>query len=335
MGIEGDRGHRVEDEEKRTPAAQSNLGSALIGAAAGVVGTPVLNGLYSYFFPKGLPIPLPYLVLFGVVLALVLISIIGKRPRRLVWGSFRTFVVWFFTIRWFTTRKQKQALVDSGYEKRSSEVENERATARKPDFRIREKSRGLYVLYNEGWWVKDVRLSAPGDEFEFDTVPSWSKEQFGDDATGSHPGKTFDGKPTAKGRASGVTFRVDWLDRNGDPDHIEILFTPPPPPKIVRAVWEVGPHAKRDGFWVLVNHAAGSVAKRVHLEPVGSHLVVMRSAADWDEIRGGEAEVFAAKVLDGARMLGGEFLITWLDENGDENDEMFHVPALGAGFGMF
>lgn len=317
-------------EKNKNPFVQTNLGSAVVGGLI-VAALTAAFGVVVH----GLPGWVILLFAAGTLLLVALIfSLANRQWRATFWGSIGRSIKWFFAIRWFTTRKQKKALVDSGYAARSKEIGRERAAARKPDFWIEKKSPGFYVIRNRGWWVTDVWLSAPEEEFEFESVHSWPKEQFGDDTLGSHSGKTFDGNPTAKGRADGVTFAVDWLDRNGDPDHADLPFSPPALPPVVRAVWEIAPHPSKGGTWAIVNHAKGSVAKRVHLEPIGSPFVVMRSGADWGEIKGGDVELFAAKPLDAAKMLGGQFLITWLDQNNEEQKQPFQLPPLGAGFGM-
>lgn len=113
----------------------------------------------------------------------------------------------------------KRQKYEEGFAARSAEVAAERAEVKPPFWsfrRIDEAERGEFILYNKGWMVGNVFLDAPEDEFIFDGDPPVFKGEFGSDQDGVSSGKRFYGRPTQKGAAEGVTFTVEWSDRNLD-----------------------------------------------------------------------------------------------------------------------
>lgn len=128
--------------------------------------------------------------------------------------------------------------LDLGYEKRSDEVTAEREDARRkpPSFSVERVDQwhvGEFRLYNRGWKVGNVWLTAPEDEFTFDGDPPVWPGDFGDDSPGGSIGKGFYGLPTEKGLAHGVNFTVAWSWRNLDRDEKLLPVEPsrllPPP----------------------------------------------------------------------------------------------------------
>lgn len=131
-----------------------------------------------------------------------------------------------------TQRTAERAKYDEGFTARSAEVEAERKDARRypPSFRVEKREnpwhKNEFTLYNQGWKVGNVWLTAPEDEFTFDgDPPVWSGD-FGDDDRGGSIGKCFYGDVTEKGLANGVTFKVAWSWRNLDRDD-ELLWVDP------------------------------------------------------------------------------------------------------------
>ena len=171
------------------------------------------------------------LIVAGVIL---LVSVLARKESR---DQLLRFLrrVKRLEFRWpFTTEKQRaDELVarqkldaekfDVGYAKRHAEVAAEREAAERypPSFSIVRRDDhhvGEFMLYNKGWMVGNVWLTAPEDEFNFDgDPPVWSGE-FGDDSHGGSVGKYFYGLPTEKGLAHGVNFTVGWSWRNLDRD---------------------------------------------------------------------------------------------------------------------
>lgn len=132
--------------------------------------------------------------------------------------------------RWRWARAEAEGNHESksrGYLKRSTEVDAERALARKPRWWIDAREPGDFLLYNGGYKVSDVRLQASEAEFVFEhAAPPVFVGEFGDDGRGGAAGKFFGGNPTDKGLADGVKFTVHWRDQNLDPQEATVYLEP-------------------------------------------------------------------------------------------------------------
>lgn len=171
----------------------------------------------------------------GVILLMWLIKSVVQKSGRAWWAR-----------RWeglaglrfrdpFTTAKRRRALArreaeqrrdlnrlkfEEGYSKRSAEVDAERASVRKPDWSIEPKEQNgqiHYYLYNYGYRVSKVRLTAPDADFDFEGFPPRFTDPFTGAIGGGYSGKFFEGHPTDKGLCDGVEFTVHWVDELGDP----------------------------------------------------------------------------------------------------------------------
>lgn len=172
--------------------------------------------------------------ILGVGFMILLLNLVVRKSARAVMARVGR---WFKGLRlrsFVTTEKHRSNELavlldlenqsfDQGYEKRSAEVTAEREDARlkPPSFSVErrdDKNVGEFWLYNRGWKVGNVWLTAPEDEFIFDGDPPVWQGDFGDDLSGGSDGKVFYGLPTEKGLADGVNFTVEWSWRNLDRD---------------------------------------------------------------------------------------------------------------------
>lgn len=191
-----------------------------------------LWGRLQPFFPLG----------WAVAGTILLLSLLSREQSRTVIVPFGRWVTGLKFRLPLTTEKQRtdnlEARRDSesrkfdlGYEKRSAEVTAERDDARlkPPSFSVERRDDwhvGEFRLYNRGWMVGNVWLTAPEDEFTFEGDPPVWAGDFGDDLPGGSVGKAFYGLPTEKGLANGVNFTVGWSWRNLDRDSKSLRTEP-------------------------------------------------------------------------------------------------------------
>ena len=153
------------------------------------------------------------------------------------------------------------------------------------------------MLRNWGHPVIEVRIDPVDTDFFVPLDKAyWAREVFD-----SNNGKQFKGRLTGRGRDEGVSFKVQWIDSNGDPDERVIVFDKRPLAEQPR--WEIGrpkKGAQRD--WALVNYTE-SVATDVRVECDSSYLTVTESAR-WDELNGPKSGLFSGVLRRAVRRSG-------------------------------
>lgn len=296
---------------------------------------------------------IPWGVAFVFVLAVGVGSLLMiPRSRQLVFSrSVRTWR-WTSGLR-VTTLETRAALEQTGYDRRSREVEAERRVARRPAWRVEARDRlgytGIYFLENSGYGVSDVTLSCDSDLFELQRPVVWPGA-FGDDQPGTYMARPFDGAPTERGTSEGVVFTIGWHDNNGDYAEEEVRLARD---EIIAGEQETrdvafaegvahgrkleqeeraasaapepswyanGPIAAGTSRWSLVNTNPGSYARSVRITALFGGRVA--DAGYWPELTGGDAssvgefDFCLASPAPGAPPV---FSVTWHDEEGEEH----------------
>ena len=345
-------------DEQRVPFGQTTAGIFLIqGVVAAVVSTAatwIINNAAD----------LPWLLIVAVFLSVAVVVFVGlslfsRRLRQAVWVRFGKWLRGMWPV---TTQKHERAVAgafQAGVESEQTKVAAQRASARKPTWRIDARDplgkHDLLWLENHGWQVRDVEMTCDPAVFVLDGQASWPGS-FGSDRRGAIEGKHFRGQPTDLGRTQGVVFRVKWIDEVGDQHEADVPYTPKemrareqeihneawaegraagraevlaeleearPSPPPVRPRWIIIPsvddHAPAN-TWTLANVAKDAVAKHVSLDAARSGLVFL-SAADWPDMTGTAQQDFSAYLTDHGETFGVTFTIEWTDANGERRKE--------------
>ena len=127
----------------------------------------------------------------------VLSTVVYKKWRRAIWGNVGRFLRWLGTLR-LTTKSRIEAERELGRVEVREQIASERETVPQPRWDIRplEGDPAWFMLRNFGAGVIDISVTAPIDQFAFDTAATWP--HFGPGVTG----KQFKGQPLPAGRAT-------------------------------------------------------------------------------------------------------------------------------------
>lgn len=152
------------------------------------------------------------------VLVFLILSLLLRSLRRLFWGGVRRLLQWCVGLR-VTTRRRREGLLQSGYEKRNAEIKDERKHSPRPCWRVTHQVGEDWIyVHNSGYWVDDVTVEADPQLFVFanGTAQTFMAGRFGDNMPGTSTGRQVAGKVTERGEREGVTFRFSWRDQRGD-----------------------------------------------------------------------------------------------------------------------
>jgi hypothetical protein len=301
------------------------------------------------------------------VAVFLVISVVSRKLRSLVWLNLGRAFAWLFSIKPMT-RTARALLEQVGYERRSSEVAEERKRAFEPSWRIEARDslgeKNLHWLNNDGFVVQDVSLTCDPEFFVLEGEVAW-KGGFGSDTPGS-VGNFFRGIATELGKSEGVAFIVRWTDRYGDhhqravplrPDeilagHSEALddqfakgrvagraevfaektpaLPPPPPPEPRWVLTELAESKGRLVAYEIANLIPGSVALNARIDPSRKSAFRFDDAAFWPNLSGEASGVFRGRVTDSGAKAGFNLVLSWLDANRNQQTESWNVPATEA-----
>jgi hypothetical protein len=176
------------------------------------------------------------------VAVVVLAAVASRVPRIREWAGppLKAFFLAIPTVR-ISTRDSREKAAEEARREGRDEAEGQVAAQRarripKPKWRVQQfdvKPR-TYVLinYEPRAVTRDVVLSAPPDRFTILGSGSFEDSEFFVDT--DRRVVRFDGEFAAAGKKSGVTFKVEYTDENGDLQEGEAYIDPPPPPPPAR-----------------------------------------------------------------------------------------------------
>ncbi|MEV7827082.1 hypothetical protein [Microbacterium enclense] len=282
---------------------------AFVGAVAAVFVVDWIRAEVKAVSIEGFWVPLLLWILFGGVVAAAVVlfamSLFRTQWRHASWG-------WLFGFR-LLSRKAREDLEAKGYQVREAALVRERASVRKPAWSVEPTSFGpdWFWLRNYGYGATEVKIEPVDTRFFVPSKPAyWGTEQVGDDSPGASQGKQFQGRLTRRGRDEGVSFRVTWLDANGDQQ--EEVIQMDKRPSLTRPQWLIDrPKQGKPGDYALFN-LSSSIAKAVRID-CPSALCIPTSQVEWDALDGPAAELFTARLTDQGKLMGVPFQIFWTD----------------------
>lgn len=304
-----------------------------------------------------------YLIVLGA--ALLLGSAVVPTWRRAIWGNARRFIKWAATIRPLTAA-QRTDLDQSGYARRSAEVDAERANPFDPVWKIDVRdSLGFahtYFLENSGFEVWEVTMTCDPEFFVLKQEAHFPGG-LGTDQRNGYVASPFFGAPTDRGKAEGVIFHIKWKDRHGDWHERDVVLPPdeilagrdvelsdafnrgfsegraqgnsdPAPLPLPSPRWSV--YADNSGDhqdWILRNSVPRSVAREVRIESDGDLHII--DAGHWADLSGGDEGALGS--FQGTLSRRGEesgvvFNITWYDESGVRKSDQVTLPGSNSEF---